>query len=448
MNERLRILQVNTKDQGSGGAASSAWNLHQGFHQQGVVSWLAVGRKFSQDTNTFLIPNENNRPAWTRLIYSLMLDPSDKSRSVRNWLGYKLAWLGEPKRLLDRAQGKEDFHHPGCRYLLDLPPQRPNLVHCHNLHGNYFDLRTLPWLSHQAPIILNLRDAWLLSGHCSIPIGCTRWKSGCGHCPDLTIYPPIRRDATAFNWQRKKEIYDNSCLYITAPSQWLIDKTQESMLSGRQYRVIPNAIDLANFKPGEKDEARKILGLPLDADIILLIAHSQFKDFETMISALAKIGNAGSEKEQIFVCLGKEGKEESLGTGKILYMGYERDQKHMTAYYQSADVYIHAAFGEAFGKTIIEAMACGTPVVATAVEAIPELIEDGVTGLLVPAQDANAMYVAVERLLTDAQLYDNISRTALADSRQKYGLTRQVNDFLEWYREVQQDWLDWNKQTV
>ena len=50
------------------------------------------------------------------------------------------------------------------------------------------------------PVALTLHDEWLLTGHCAYTLGCERWRIGCGRCPDLTIYPAIRRDSTAENF--------------------------------------------------------------------------------------------------------------------------------------------------------------------------------------------------------------------------------------------------------
>jgi glycosyltransferase involved in cell wall biosynthesis len=105
--------------------------------------------------------------------------------------------VAEPVHWLQRRLGREDFHFPGTWCLLNLPPKRPDIVHCHNLHGGYFDLRVLPWLSREVPVVLTLHDAWLLSDHCAHSFDCEKWKESCGSCPDLTIPPSIRRDATA-----------------------------------------------------------------------------------------------------------------------------------------------------------------------------------------------------------------------------------------------------------
>lgn len=221
----LRILQVSTTDLG-GGAESSAWNLFQAYRARGYASWLAVGYKRTGDPNVLLIPRLPQSMPWTRLCWILHGRMAPLEGQVRGvWrLRYWLRVLAGGWPVIEREMGREDFNFPGSWRLLDLPPERPDVIHAHNLHGDYFDLGVLPWLSNQVPVILNLRDTWLLSGHCAHSFNCERWKTGCGQCPDLSIYPAIRRDATAYNWQRKREVYTKSRLYITTSSQWLMDK--------------------------------------------------------------------------------------------------------------------------------------------------------------------------------------------------------------------------------
>ena len=435
----LRILQVSTADLG-GGAEGSAWNLFKAYRARGHNSWLAVGRKRSDNPDVLLIPNDAHGSRWARawLATGTRLEPLvGRVRGVgrlRNMLG----WIGEPRRSLEQQRGYEDFNFPGTWQLLSLTPKPPDIVHCHNLHGKYFDLRALPWISHQVPVILNLRDAWLLSGHCAHSLGCERWKTGCGQCPDLSIHPVIPRDATAYNWQRKRNIYRRSRLYITTPSQWLMKKVQASMLCGVQYRVIPNAIDLRVFRPGSQAEARRTLNLPDNAKIVLLIAHNVFKDYDTMEAALSQLDKSDNT-ELMFICLGKSSADKVVGQGRMVYRGFERTQERMAQYYRASDVFIHAAKDEAFGKTVTEAMACGVPIVATAVGGITEQIANGKTGFLVPPGDSQSMSAAVKRLLTDPDLRSSMGEAGVADAGRRFGLERQVDAFLAWYQEILED---------
>ena len=229
---------------------------------------------------------------------------------------------------IERAYGHEDYEYPGTWQLFQLLPQIPDILHCHNLHVHYFDLRALPWLSHQVPTVLTLHDAWLLSGHCAHSLDCQSWKTGCGNCPDLSIYPAIRRDATAYNWQRKADIYRNSRLYVVTPSQWLMDKVNQSILKPGivTSRVIPNGVDLKVFHPSRKDRGPCRSWAPDDTKIILFAANgfrkNIWKDYQTLQSSLEIIANAGVKV--LCIALGEEFPEH-IGNVELRFVPYQQD---------------------------------------------------------------------------------------------------------------------------
>ncbi|HVX31203.1 MAG TPA: glycosyltransferase, partial [Nitrolancea sp.] len=285
----LCVLQVNAFDAG-GGAARVASNLAEAARARGHDGWLAVGTKRSDDPHVILISDPRRAGAWSHFWWRLEeaakdqtdanAEPPARARVARA--------LASPRGFLDYWRGIEDFHYPRSKELLALTARPPNIVHLHNLHGGYFDLRLLPHLSRLVPLVATLHDAWLLSGHCAHSLDCERWLTGCGACPDLTIYPAIRRDATAGNWRRKRAIYAQSRLFVATPSQWLMRKVEQSILAPAvaEARVIPNGVDLSIFRPGDRQAARAELGIPQDAHVLVFAANvirdNVWKDYRTL----------------------------------------------------------------------------------------------------------------------------------------------------------------------
>jgi glycosyltransferase involved in cell wall biosynthesis len=221
---RLTVLQISTYEH-RGGAERVAHDLFAAFRRLGHRSYLVAGRGPAGDPDVMTLDDHHG--------------PS-----------HVLAGAG---RLLDRWRGTETYRYPASHGIVPLLPHEPDIVHAHNLHGGYFDLRLLPALSRRIPTLLTLHDAWLLSGHCAHSFDCERWRTGCGECPDLSIYPAIRRDGTAANWRRKRDIFGGSTLHIATPSEWLMERVRASMLApaARTMHVIPNGVDLELFAPGE-----------------------------------------------------------------------------------------------------------------------------------------------------------------------------------------------------
>ena len=460
----LRILQVNLYDV-FGGAEKVAWSLFQGSREAGHRSWLAVAHKQSNDPDVLEINNDACRSWWTRLWLQACAPLRSLQRNIPavSALHGSLTTIGEPRRSLERWRGIEDFNFPRTWSLLELAAEPPDILHCHNLHGDYFDLRALPSLSHQMPVIATLHDMWLFTGHCHYPTNCERWKTGCGRCPDLTSYPAIHRDATDYNWRRKQDIYARSRFYIATPSQWLMREVEQSMLASvvAEARVMPLGVDLSTFHPADKQAVRRVLGIPQDAAVLLSsavgICANPRKDFQTIRHALTTIAGRLQNRPLICIALGDDSPPERVGQAKIHFIPYQKDPVAVARYYQAADVYVHAATAEVWGITVTEALACGTPVVATAVGGIPEQVKavdssviklsgthlkhgnDGpedATGALVPPRDPELMAQVIVALLNNEVLLKHLARNAEEDAKCRFDLKRMVSAYLQWYHEI------------
>ena len=441
MNRPLRILQVSAADV-RGGAESVALQLHRGYRRMSHEAWLLAGEQCGQpEPGIIRIDNESARNPWAKWWRSLGRRFAAIPKAGR--LKTVCEMVAEPNRQLRLRNGHEDFDHPGSRRIFDHVPSPPDLVHLHNLHSThpYFDLRMLATISRSVPTFLTLHDAWLTSGHCAHSFGCDRWQSGCGECPDLTIYPAIPRDATAANWIAKRDIFAASRVYVTTPSHWLMQRVEKSMLwpAVVQSRVIPNGVDTDIFKPASKAESRAALELPIDQPVVLAMTGgpgNQFKDRKTLLVAIDRLAML-MPGPWTMVLLGESGGQEARGNLTVRSV-VTTGQSAVATYLAAVDVLIHAAYVDTFPNSLLEAMACGTPVVATAVGGIPEQIrcDDRPTGILTPPGDANALAQAAWRVLTDSALRQNMAESPDAHVRQHFTLAAQIQATEEFYRQA------------
>ncbi len=446
----MHIVQVNTADK-AGGAESVAWQLFHAYRRNGHRSCLIVGWKRSADPDVVELTHDQFRGHWSRRCSAAADHLASALGSLRGISRLQTALrmvVGQPRRWYERQLGREDFDFPGTRHFASTLNSAPDIVHCHNLHGGglkdggYFDLAALPTLTRMFPVVVTLHDAWLLSGHCAHSFECDRWKIGCGNCPDLTIYPAVKRDATAYNWQRKQGLFAKSRFFVATPSRWLMDKVDRSMLKPAciEQRVIPNGVDLTIFRPADKQQARSRLGLPHDASILLFAANgvkqNLWKDYRTMRAALARVAALMKDRPVLFVGLGDGEAGEAVGSVRIQFVPYEHDPSAVARYYQAADLYIHAARAETFPNTVIEAAACGAPVVATAVGGIPEQVIDGRTGFLVASGDAEGMARQIVRLLEQESVRRLMASEAERVARERFDINDQVRTYLDWYDSI------------
>ncbi len=441
LGKKARILHVSARDK-AGGAEKAAYDLFRAQRQRGYESYLAVGAKALDDPDILEIPNNACRNPWARVWRTAQASIDNRgAHKLARMTGW-LANLGEVGRWYEWRRGIEDFNFPGTARLLDLAPGKPDVIHVHNLHGAYFDLRLLASFSRRVPVVFTLHDEWAFTGHCAYTLGCDRWETGCGSCPDIGIYPAVKRDNTSYNLRRKRDIYSRSRLFVSAPSRWLLDRALRSVLRPAivEAKTIPYGIDLAIFKPGDRMIARRRLGLPQEARVALFVANkalsNPFKDYATIEAAVEKIAARITGQEIIFLCLGEENAERKIGLATFRYVGYQADPAKVAQFYQASDIYLHAAKAENFGLVILESLACGVPVVATAVGGVPEIVEDGRVGFLVPAGDSEAMADRALCLLKDEPARLKMSAWAAESARRRFDLERLVDDYLEWYGEV------------
>jgi glycosyltransferase involved in cell wall biosynthesis len=436
----LNILVLNTSDAG-GGAERVAYDVHKGYLAAGHRSLLLVGKKYpkSHAATVEMDPYPSSTPlgAGCRII-ERMLVALPRFRGQGRLRDY-CRRTGVFARWRDWWNGIEDFNYSCSHDLLNIGGWRPDVIHAHNLHGNYFDLRALAPLSRIVPVVWTLHDCWAFTGHCSYPLRCERWLTGCGQCPDLKRFPPVRRDRTHANWDRKRTIYARSRLAVGTPSQWLGGLLRKSMIAPWATRVIPNGIDLAVFRPGNKASARERLGLPANKRIILYVSaggktDSTYKDYRTVQRAIDILLGSNDTADTLFLYFGSKGR--ASDTDRCRGIGYVSDTEDLVRYYQAADLLLHAAHGETFGLCIQESLACGTPVVATAVGGIPEQIVPGETGFLTPEDDAAEMAKAALTILRNPRLAQEMSHRGIERAHSKFSLTGHVAAYLSWFEEI------------
>ena len=440
MRRQLRILLANTLDR-EGGAEQVAWSLLQGYRERGHQAWLAVGVKKSTNPHVLLLDNAQTGNAWSRFWWKTQKQSTRLHGKFARW-GEKtrraLALLAAPQAIVETLRGHENSHFPATYALLDLPPQRPDILHCHSLQRGYFELEALPFLSKQIPTLITLHDAWLMSGHCTHPFACERWRIGCGHCPDLTIAPALLRDGSAHNWQRKHHLFQQSRLWIAADSQWLMGKLRASMLTYVDARVIYPGIDLTIFRPGDRLQARAELGLPPEAKILLFVAHrarrNPWKDYALLKQMIQQVREK-IQGEVILLVAGDPAAETLTVEDGVWLAPPLATSQQIARYYQAADLYVHATHVETFGLTLVEAMASGLPVVATRTAAIPEVVADAETGFLTQPGDVEEMTARVVELLHNAEQRQTMGQRA-AQRAQYFDVNRTINSYLDWYNEI------------
>ena len=217
-----------------------------------------------------------------------------------------------------------------------------------------------------------------------------------------------------------------------------------------KIRVIPNGISVATLEQALKNFARARFRQKLSADASLLVGTvgelSPVKGQEDFVRAAATIIRRENFTNARFLIIGDDRSRDGETRARLEKLIAEHElQDHvrllghvseLTPLIASLDLYVSASREEAFGLATLEALMCGVATVATATDGARELIDDGVTGRLVPIDDADSLARMILQLLCDEDERARISERARDSSRARFGLERMVDATEKVYREA------------
>jgi glycosyltransferase involved in cell wall biosynthesis len=309
-------------------------------------------------------------------------------------------------------------------------------VHC--LHSGTFSYLALPALAAAKPVVFTFHDMWPITGHCHASLECARWRSGCGDCPHLGIEPAVARDATALEWRLKRRAFGRADFMIVTPSRWLADRVSESMLAGREVRHIPHGVDLEVFHPRDRSACRDALGLPREGVVILCaIEHMDrpLKGAGLLVEALERIPDE-ERRNCTLLCFGKSSRPMIARMPMpVVDLGYLSHDRVKALAYAAADFVVNPSRAECFGLVALEAMACGTPVVAFGVGGLTELVRPMETGLLAEPENADDLSLRIRKMIAEPALRTATGENARRLAEAKHDIREQVRRTMDLYRE-------------
>jgi D-inositol-3-phosphate glycosyltransferase len=197
-----------------------------------------------------------------------------------------------------------------------------------------------------------------------------------------------------------------------------------------RIRIVPPGVDHAFFGPGHRPQARRALGLPLSGRLLLFVGRIQpLKRADVAIETLAELCESGHEPYRLVVVGGPSGPHgekslqslhdvaDSRGVRERVHFVAPQPHELLSSYYRAADVCIVPSRSESFGLVALEAAACGTPVVASAVGGLTTLVDHGHTGYLVDDPDPVAYAAAVRKTFDEPLAAERLSTASVLRAR-------------------------------
>lgn len=363
------------------------------------------------------ILEENNHEC--KILYGRENVPEKfRKYAVRIGTDCQVNWNGLKARVLDN----EGFNaiKQTKQILSYIENYKPDLVHLHNLHGYYINMKLLfNYLSEQAiPVVCTMHDCWSITGHCAYftKVKCEKWKAGCYDCELTKRYPiSLIMDHSKINWNKKKELFGLiKNLTVITPSIWLADIMKQSFLGNNDIQVINNGIDTVAFKRTQGDIRGKYrLG---EKKIVLGVASAwgDSKGLPDFIELSKSI-----ENQYQIVLVGVDEKQMELLPENIIGIKKTNDVNELAQLYSAAMVFVNPTHSDNYPTTNLEARACGTPVITYNTGGSPE--SAGTDAVVLEPGDIEGIRSAIDKIANgNAQNIDitqnyKLSRTYMAE---------------------------------
>lgn len=412
----MNLLMLSTFDN-HGGAAIATYRLHRALQSIGVDSRLLVQRKKTDDPGVL-----GPRTRWQSI--SAVLRPYmdgvlTQLYRNRQKVFFSPAWL--PERLASKVSN------------LDF-----DVIHLFWVNSGFLRIETLK--KFRRPIVWTLHDMWPFTGGCHYDDECGKFRQSCGNCPVLKSEHDL--DLSRYVWNRKRSSWSGVPITVVATSHWLADMARSSALfKDQRIEVIPNAIDTEKYKPIDKAAARTAYNLPQDKRLILFSAvnatSEKRKGHQFLMPALAQLSQAGWGEKIELVIIGASKPENPPDMGmKVHYISHLHDEVSQVLLYSAADVVVAPSMQENLSNTVMESLACGTPVVAFDIGGMPDMIDHRANGYLARPFDPADLSDGIMWVLENGERHDSLAHCARQTVLERYTLRKVAEQYQSLYQDM------------
>ena len=393
----MKVLQIGTTDK-RGGAAAVSWKLKEGMEEKKWKTSMLVADKHSDDASVKLIPR-----SFLARAASFVLANDDF---------FSTDWI------LKTSEFKE-----------------ADIIHCHNLHGRYFNLTTLSKMAARKPVIWTLHDEWAITPHCAYTFEGSKIQNGFFQCQSKDTPPRILWHNERYLAWRKKTIYQQTPMTIVTPSKWLFDRVKQSVLGEKRVELVYNGINEKVFFPQSREACRKALDLPQEKRIVLILADGGVSNpWKGWKYAQEVTRNFSDNPDVLFLSVGNEIQKTE---GNIRYLGLVNDPKILAQYYSAADVLLYTSLADNFPLVILEAMASGLPTVSFDVGGVKEAVLDGEHGIIASYLNTEELISGLKQMFSlPVNEVSQMKKACRERALEKFTSLEMVKQYLSLYEDV------------
>lgn len=385
----MKILHLNTYA-GNGGAGKACLRLNKALQKQGEHSEVAVNFLF------------NTNP-----------EVHDLSR------GFFLKWFTAAGILLERLANKVFVKRLPIPFSIPLWGKNisnekllksADLIHIHWINHAFLRPDDIAELSRlNKPIVWTFHDSNAFTGGCHVRYSCDHFEQECGNCPVLRN--SHSGDLSHRIWKQKNKAYGKLKFSVIAPSRWMAESVSRSkLLQSKLIINIPNTLDTSLFKPLSQAESRKIMGLSADKFILMSGFMPSRNDMHKGTSYLlegleifAREHHIDIENMELVIFGNRDTRNVPHFPVKTTFLGTIAEEERLAICYNAADVFLAPSLEDNLPYTVLESLACGTPVVAFTTGGIPDMVEHKVSGYLADHRSSEDLAAGISWIFAHPQ---------------------------------------------
>lgn len=388
----MKVIHLNTYE-GNGGAGRACLRLNNALNAEGISSKVMVYFQFKESTKTETFSRSPFQKA--KAIFNILAErylSKMVSKAVKT--PFSIQWFG-----------RSVINHPAVK--------EADIIHLHWINHGFLSPKFLAQIDElEKPVVWTFHDSNAFTGGCHVRYECENYHKECGDCPVLRISG--KNDLSHKNWLRKKKAYSELNCHIIAPSHWMADSVKLSSLMGfRAVTVIPNTIETNVFKPYVKAEAKKVLKINPDKFVMMSgfmpSKNDKHKGTSYLLDALTDLATRpGIVKENIELVIfgNKPNAEMPEFPFHTTFLGSINNDEHLAKCYSAADVFIAPSLEDNLPNTVMESLACATPVVAFKTGGIPDMVKHLENGYLAEYKSSEDLATGIEWLYHDENAPD------------------------------------------
>jgi glycosyltransferase involved in cell wall biosynthesis len=408
----LKVVHLNTYD-GNGGAGRACMRLNRALLSQNIDSKIIVHYKFGKNPQIRTFNSNLIQKAYTaativieRVLAKRFLKPSRTP--------FSFAWFG-----------RSVINHPDVKAA--------DIIHLHWINHGFLNPKHIAELAKlNKPIVWTFHDSNAFTGGCHVRYTCDHFLRECGYCPLLN--KPAANDISHQIWLQKNEAYQGLPITVIAPSLWMKNSIQASSLMGsKPVNQISNTLETDLFKPKDKTQAKQQAGLSPDKFIFLSGFMPSRKDLhkgtQYLLDSLQMLKDRlGLKADDIeLVIFGNRNVEDVPDFPfKTIFLGTISNDEQLANCYAAADAFLIPSLEDNLPYTVMESLACGTPVIAFTTGGIPDMVQHQYNGYLADYRSAESFadgmewvinYAGKEQLQQQARqiVIDKFAENVIAD---------------------------------